>query len=295
MGRQTFFLKLLIEGVGADYTPLLVGSVLSVEIWALVCAAVADKLRHLAETNPDGTAEHWLDWIGDCKSPLAIVGTLFVFAMVFRFKECYNRWYESRRLWGDIISKSLELTLMNRNWITDEKLADKFSRFVVVFAYSSKSLVRGKSLSEEGEDGPDLVNRGLLSQEELDVFDEMPCWQPYFCIQVLRDILVEAFNTPKGKGICFDADHKVHGQLWRCFDNSLKDMANYIGGCVTIYGSGLPMSYDALVMLGYYSFFGISSMVWAVLVGWMSPIIVFAASFLFMILIIMGTTLVSGI
>jgi len=245
-----------------------------------------------ADTNPGGTAERWVENIENCRSALSIMGTLFVFTVVFRFNACYDRWWESRIYWGDIISKCLELGMMNRNWIDDEDLADKMSRFIIIFGYACKALLRGKSLKEEGEDGMDLVKRGLLMQEELDDMDAIPCWQPQFCIHVIREILIEAHSIPGGEGLCFKESHKVHGQLWRCWDNSLKDINILIGNCVRVRACGLPASYDAIVSMGYVLFFAAASVVWGVYAGWMSPIIVVSASFVIMLLITTGTKLV---
>ncbi|KAL7543174.1 hypothetical protein ACHAXR_013502 [Thalassiosira sp. AJA248-18] len=289
-GKSEFWLFLLIESV-EDSAAFFVGSVLVVLVWSILCAWGGGWLRELAESNPGGAAERWVEDIENCKNALSIVGTLFVFTLVFRFNTCYDRWWESRMEWGDIISKSIELGTMNRNWIADEDLADRMSRFIVLFSYSSKALLRGKSLDEDGEDGQDLVNRGLLTREELVDMHANPCWQPHYCLHMIRDILVAAHSVPGGKGLRFDENNKVHGQLFRCFDNTIKDLNLAIGNCIRIRSSGLPATYDAIVMMSYFLFFMIASLVWGVLVGWMSPVIVFCASLVIMFLIVMGSKL----
>ena len=90
---------------------------------------------------------------------------------------------------------------MSRTWIAGEDIADKMTRFIIVFSYASKALLRGKSLDEDDVDrpavGPELVERGLLTQEELDSMSENPCWQqPYYCLQMIRELLVEAHTRP---------------------------------------------------------------------------------------------------
>ena len=106
----------------------------------------------------------------------------------------------SRIFWGDIISKSIDLASMSRTWIAGEDIANKMTRFIIVFSYASKALLRGKSLNEDGVTrpavGPELVKRGLLTQEELDSMSENPCWQPYYCLQMIRELLVEAHTRP---------------------------------------------------------------------------------------------------
>jgi len=290
-GKSEFFLVLLLQSIG-DSGIFFGACILIVLVWSILCAWGSQWLHVLAESNPGGAAERWIEDIENCKNALSIVGTLFVFTLVFRFNACYDRWWESRIFWGDIISKSLELGMMNRSWIANEDLADRMSRFVILFSYASKALLRGKSLNEDGEDGPALVKRGLLTQEELDDMHNNPCWQPHYCLHVIREILVEAHSVPGGKGLTFDENNKVHGQLFRCFDNTLKNLNVLIGNCIRVRASGLPASYDAIVMMSYFFFFAIASVVWGVNVGWMAPIIIFTASFVIMFLIVMGTKLV---
>lgn len=183
--------------------------------------------------------------------------------------------------------------MMNRRWIRDEDLANRMSRFIILFSYTSKSLLRGKSIAEEWEDGPALVKRGLLTQAELDDMHSHPCWQPHYCLDMIRAIIVEAHTVPKGKGLVFDENNKAHGQLFRCFDNTLKDMNKLIGNCVRVRASGLPASYDAITMTSFYTFFILAAPIWSVAIGWMTPIIIFAASMIVLFLIVMGTKLAS--
>ncbi|KAK1733329.1 bestrophin family protein [Skeletonema marinoi] len=290
-GKAQFFLTLLFASI-EDSAGLFAGTVLFLVVWAILCSFGAQELRGLAATNPGGAAEQWLDDIESCKNAVSIIGTLFVFTLVFRFNACYDRWWESRILWGDIISKCLELGMMNRRWFANEELQDRFSRFVIVYSYACKSMLRGKSLTEEGEDGPDLVKRGLLTQQELDLMEGVPCWQPHFCLDMLREVIAQLHMIPGGKGLRMDDTNKIHGQLFRCLDNTLKHMNDLIGSCVRIRASGLPASYDAITMTSFITFFLLASAVWSTAIGWMTPIVVFLASMIIMFLIVMGTKLV---
>ena len=272
-----------------DSAGFFAGTITSLVIWSILCAYGANVLREHAAINQGGNAETWLDDIENCKNAVSVIGTLFVFILVFRFNACYDRWWESRIFWGDIVSSSLELGMMNRRWLSDDDLMDKFSRFIVVFSYACKSLLRGKSLKDEGEDGPSLVKKGLLAQKELDIMHEYPSWQPYFCLDVIREVILQAHMTPC---LRLDESNKVHGQLFRCFDNTIKELNKLIGNCVRVRASGLPASYDAITMTSFIAFFLTASVVWSASIGWMTPIIVAFASTIIMFLIVMGTKLV---
>jgi predicted membrane chloride channel (bestrophin family) len=290
-GKAQFFLTLLFQSI-EDSAGFFASTILFLVAWASICAYGAYELRKLAAADPGGVAEQWVEDIDNGKNAVAIIGTLFVFTVVFRFNACYDSWWESRVAWGDIISRSLELGMMNRTWFANDVLQDKLSGYIIVFGYSCKSLLRGKSLNEEGEDGTALVKRRLISQKELDLMHNNPSWQPHFCLHMIREIIVQLYTIPDGKGLRIDDSNKVHGEIFRCLDNSLKDLNTLIGNCVRVRASGLPASYDAITMTSCITFFMIASVVWSMSIGWMTPIIVFLASMIIMFLIVMGSKLV---
>ncbi len=85
-----------------DSLPLFVGTILFLLVWALLCSFCAQLLRDQAAADiaayPDqdldevaSRAKQWLDDITECKSAVSIIGTLFVFTLVFRFNACYDR------------------------------------------------------------------------------------------------------------------------------------------------------------------------------------------------------------
>lgn len=194
--------------------------------------------------------------------------------------------------WGDIISRCLDLNIMNRRWVADQDLGDRMSRWIIAYSYASKALLRGRSLADEEEDGSALVARGILTGEELDGMHEFPCWQPHFCLEMIRAVLVEAHKVPGGKGMTFDENNKLHGQMFRCFDGIIKQMTDLIGDSVRTRSSGLPASYDAITMCSFFMFFILAAFVWSVGIGWMTPVIIGCASLIVMLLIVMGSKLV---
>merc|ERR1719491_156606 len=109
---------------------------------------------------------------------------------------------------------------------------------------------------------------------------------------MIRAVIVEAHKVPGGKGITFDEGHRIHGQVFRCFDGVVKQMTDLIGDSVRTRSSGLPASYDAITMTSFFVFFIISAFVWSIGIGWMTPVIIGGASLLSMLLIVMGSKLV---
>lgn len=91
-GKSEFFLILLIESLD-DEIPWFIKNTLLLTVWAVLCALFSSWLRDSALQNPGGQAEVWLEDIQNCNSAISILGTLFVFTLVFRFNSCYDRWW----------------------------------------------------------------------------------------------------------------------------------------------------------------------------------------------------------
>ena len=91
-GKSEFFLILLIESLD-DEIPWFIKNTLLLTVWAALCAYFSSWLRDMALQNPGGREEVWLQDIENCNSAISILGTLFVFTLVFRFNSCYDRWW----------------------------------------------------------------------------------------------------------------------------------------------------------------------------------------------------------
>jgi len=104
-GKAQFFLTLLFQSI-EDSATFFAGTILFLVIWAIVCSLGAQELRARAAADPGGFAEQWLEDVESCKNAVSVLGSLFVFTLVFRFNACYDRWWESRIFWGDIIYQS---------------------------------------------------------------------------------------------------------------------------------------------------------------------------------------------
>lgn len=91
-GKSEFFLTLLIESLD-DEIPWFIKTTLLLTVWAVLCSLFSYWLRDMALQNPGGRAEVWLEDIQNCKSAISILGTMFVFTLVFRFNSCYDRWW----------------------------------------------------------------------------------------------------------------------------------------------------------------------------------------------------------
>lgn len=221
-------------------------SLIFVVAWSCLCVWGTEELRQRAtrysalhdeyDGETTNRAQDWLDWLEGAGSKFRMIGILFVFAVVFRFNRCYDRWNQGRMIWGRIISTSLDMTRMASYWMIggDQAYGDRFCRFVIVLAYCGKALLRGNALSHPDEEGQGLIDRGLLTKEELDDMEEYPGWQTHYCLDMLSAIWIEAHYPDKA--LMFDQSHKVHSQLFRAIDGGIASLGASIGDAVRVRG-----------------------------------------------------------
>jgi len=268
----------------------LFGSVAVVVAWSCLCAWFAEHLHDEAAKDPGGPAESWVTWLEGAGSKFRMIGILFVFAVVFRFNRCYDRWNQGRIIWGRLISLSLDITRMASYWIVDDGYADHFCRFVVVLAYSCKALLRGNTLSDEMEEGKALIQRGFLTPEELDDMEDNLGWQTHYCLDMLGTIWTEAHNSEKA--LMFDQGHKVHSQLFRAIDGNISQLNAAIGDAIRLRASGLPETYDGLHHIIFYFYFILSPVFFAPTIGWILPMLIGLESLLILAFVVMGSDLI---
>ena len=96
------------------------GTVLFLLAWAILCSYGTHTLRAQAAANPGGLAEQWLYDIESCKTAVSVLGSLFVFTLVFRFKACYDRWWEARCIWVSCCRQ--EYMRNNQHYVSDPEI-----------------------------------------------------------------------------------------------------------------------------------------------------------------------------
>lgn len=149
--------------------------------------------------------------------------------------------------------------------------------------------MRGESIKDVGGDGEALVLRGHLSMEELEDIHNYPSWQPHYCTEMMREIHQASMLQ---SGSFYLEPVKMHGQLYRCFDNTIKNLINLIGDCISLQSSQMPVAYDGIHLLIFCVYFTFAAAIWSVTLSWLVVPLEFAVSSVVLLFIVLGTKLV---
>ena len=285
-----FLLATMLTGISYYY----ILSLFAIVFWSCVCSWYMEELKVMADEG-NTNAKKWVTWLDE--TDVRMIGSLFVFSLVFRFNQCYNRWWQGRMLWGEIIQNCLDFSRKSTLWCMDTVLSDRINRYIVCFPYAAKAQLRGLSLTDETESGQTLVDRGFLAEEELDFLKENPCWEPEFFLDLMRAtvakiILAQWEREPDEQVLLLPHSNRIHDRLFPPWDKAIYDLGKSIGEGVSVRSAGLPRSYDTVHYVFFWIYFLLAPPAEAATIGWMGPIIVGFSACIIMTLMDMGTAMV---
>jgi len=220
---------------------------------------------------------------------IVIMGGFISFALVFRTNTCYDRWWEARSAWGKLVYATIHCAQQGKCWINDDELSSRFLAINIVFAYASKALLRGNSLSSEEEEGPHLVSSGLIQQEELNFIHNQAGWEPYYCIDVMRAITNQAWSHTKNG--CTLEDPSARVAAYKALEDSIRDLATSIGPCIKVKATGLPLSYDTFMRIVIDVFSMGASLAFSSTLFWSTPVVICIMFFFMELVIVIGDSM----
>jgi putative membrane protein len=190
---------------------------------------------------------------------LAYTSLVLGMLLVFRTNSAYERWWEGRKLWGQLVNESRNLCIKVKflpNISDQEKVG--MSEFVVSFAYALKNHLRNQSPSKKM---PGMKHQLDMSSVNVPV-------------QITEAIYCQAQDWYKSG--------KIDGFLLLQLDVHMKALLDVCGGCERIKSSPLVLSYRAFTRQGIA--INLAALPWYAAVTlplhWTLPIVIFASYFL---------------
>eukprot|EP00581_Thalassiosira_minuscula_P019861 CAMPEP_0183733208 /NCGR_PEP_ID=MMETSP0737-20130205/40477_1 /TAXON_ID=385413 /ORGANISM="Thalassiosira miniscula, Strain CCMP1093" /LENGTH=384 /DNA_ID=CAMNT_0025966413 /DNA_START=441 /DNA_END=1594 /DNA_ORIENTATION=+ len=253
----------------------------------------------------------WLSLLPESKGAIATLGAFYSFALVFRTNICYARWWEGRTLWGTLIVYSIRIAQQGHvsHWklIDDrllnilifiavaliflhialdenEALSHRLGYLAVTFAYACKAQLRGNKIEHDEEDGPELVRKGIISQEEMDVIARQTAWQPYYCIDAMRAAINEGLKMGRGS-----PDEWKQNAAACAMEDTICTLASSIGGCIRVKSTGLPVAYDDIMYTTGGIFFVAACLAWAPGCGFYTPAVVIIVYIIVKMIVAVGS------
>ncbi len=91
-----------------------------------------------------------------------ILGFVLSMLLVFRTNSAYDRWYEGRKIWGDLVNNSRNIGIKINAIVKDQETKKEFIQLIINYNYVLKNHLRNSANSHELVQLPEDVKEKLL-------------------------------------------------------------------------------------------------------------------------------------
>jgi ion channel-forming bestrophin family protein len=158
----------------------------------------------------------------------SLLGFVISLLLVFRTNTAYDRWWEGRRLWGDLLNNSRNLMLKIAALVPSEKkhIHESFRILITNYAFALKEHLRRGVVVGQLEEHP------ILSIEQLKNVSHVPN-------KIALQLNIEANNLYRQNII--NVEHLLY------INEELRSFTNIMGGCERIKKTPIPYSYTSFI------------------------------------------------
>ncbi len=157
-----------------------------------------------------------------------MLGFVISLLLVFRTNTAYDRWWEGRRMWGELVNNSRNLMMKLNAFIPKDKVNLKVRWRILItnYPFALKEHLRGGFVAEELED-TDVLRVAHLSE-----FKHIPN-------KIANQLFIELENLKTTNCI---SDEKM-----LLLNEELKSFTAIAGVCERIKGTPIPYSYSSFI------------------------------------------------
>lgn len=152
-----------------------------------------------------------------------MLGFVISLLLVFRTNTAYDRWWEGRKLWGELVNNSRNLALKLSVMLKDEHDRNYFKKLIPSYAS-----VLQKHLAND--DTAKMLFEGLVL--EIDQHKHKPNQVAKMLYQKIQDLFEQG---------------KISGDQLLVLNQELKSFTNVCGACERIKNTPIPYSYSAFI------------------------------------------------
>jgi putative membrane protein len=171
------------------------------------------------------TADSWVRNLPQMHSLLSFVISML---LVFRTNTAYDRWWEGRKLWGQLVNNSRNLAIKVAAMIdpSDEEIRRFFRRAIPIYAFSLKDHLQSKQTQYSLHEGK------IIGLAQIETGKHIPN-------QVAKGLFAKV-NTLYTSG-------KITGDQLIVLNGELTALTDICGACERIKNTPIPFSYSSFI------------------------------------------------
>jgi putative membrane protein len=190
----------------------------------------------------------------------SLVGFVISLLLIFRTNTAYDRWWEGRKKWGELVNDTRNLAIKLATIVEDKEDRDFFVRMIPNFVFSAKEHLRRGVKFDQLE----------LLDEEL-AFISSKSHKPLAISQLIFKRLLEL----KRKGIFSEQDFII-------LDKNCNKFMDSLGACERIKNTPIPFSYSLFIKKFIFIYVTTLPLAFVTIFGYFSALI---ATFIFYVLV----------
>ena len=158
----------------------------------------------------------------------SLLGFVLSLLLVFRTNTAYDRWWEGRKLWGDLINNSRNFMLKLNAFLPAEKkeLKNGFRILISNYAFALKEHLRGGFIAEQLEDHPNLRLNDLSR-----------------CNHIPNRIAQQMYSEVEA----LQKQKLISEEKLIILNEELRSFTNIAGACERIKATPIPFSYSTFI------------------------------------------------
>jgi putative membrane protein len=192
----------------------------------------------------------------------SLIGFVISLLLVFRTNTAYDRWWEGRRKWGELVNDSRNLAIKLSAVLSDEEDRGYFKRMIPNFVFAAKEHLRKGVLFEELE----------LTAAELEILSKknhVPL--------AISELMYKKLAELKKAG-------KISEEEYITFDKNINAFMDAVGACERIKNTPIPFSYSLFIKKFIFIYVTTLPLAFVIQFGYFSALI---ATFVFYVLVSM--------
>ena len=190
----------------------------------------------------------------------SLVGFVISLLLIFRTNTAYERWWEGRKKWGEMVNDTRNLSVKLASIISSQEDRDFFARMIPNFVFSAKEHLRSGVNFEELE---------LLPYES--DYIQQKVHQPLAISQLIYKRLIDL----KNKGI-------ISEQEFIILDKNCNKFMDSLGACERIRNTPIPFSYSLFIKKFIFIYVTTLPLAFVTIFGYFAALI---ATFIFYVLV----------
>jgi ion channel-forming bestrophin family protein len=195
-------------------------------------------------------------------SVYSLIGFVISLLLVFRTNTAYDRWWEGRKKWGEIVNDTRNLSVKLSSLLHDPEDRVFFMRMIPNFVYAMKEQLR---------QGVDIDELELNKEEHDFLIDKVHI--PTAIVGLMYDRIQQL----KKRGLITESDQLI-------LDKNLNPLLDSLGACERIKNTPIPFSYSLFLKKFIFIYVTTLPLAFVTIFGYYSALI---ATFVFYVLVSM--------